>query len=482
MLSVFNSYKNRTVALFCIFTATLFLLICSRCSPFYPLNNYADANCFFTVGKGMIRGVVPYRDLYEQKGPLLYFLYGLASLISQKNFFGVFILECISWSIFLYMLYKIADIFSDNKWINCGIITFLTGTIIMTNSFCSGGNSVEEYCLPIFAYSLYRILTILQLPGPKKALIIDGFLAGCVFFMKFTLVGLWGAWLPIIFIYFLKKQSLKTALAAIAEFFSGFLAACLPWLIYFGINNALYDFYTAYIHNNIFLYSEVPNGSYLNIPLNIAKALIVNKAYGISILIGFILLFFSRKANIYTKISVPLLFLFSAAGNYIGGKSYAYYPLMLAVFSIFIVLVEIPKEKKYAIKIGILGLLITIRFCPNVYFFNKPKSVMPQFEFAEIINRNEAKTLLNYGFMDEGFYTTSGIIPNIKYFGTLNVLQEEIIGEQKRYLREGLIDYVVTKDSPLDFELSGNYELAAERIFFSKSYSSVYYLYKKVHN
>ena len=59
--------------LYCLFVSFCFLTICTKSSFLYPLNNGSDIQCFFTVGKGMMHGLVPYRDLVEQKGPLLYF-------------------------------------------------------------------------------------------------------------------------------------------------------------------------------------------------------------------------------------------------------------------------------------------------------------------------------------------------------------------------------------------------------------------------
>ncbi|MDO4877210.1 MAG: hypothetical protein Q3987_07505, partial [Oscillospiraceae bacterium] len=58
-----------------IAAATVTLTVVSTCSPLYPFNPWNDINCFFTVGRGITHGMVPYRDLYEQKGPLIYFLF-----------------------------------------------------------------------------------------------------------------------------------------------------------------------------------------------------------------------------------------------------------------------------------------------------------------------------------------------------------------------------------------------------------------------
>lgn len=56
----------------------------------YPLNDWGDTNCFFTLGRGIKHGIIPYLDLYEQKGPLLYFQFYLAALMSETSFIGVF--------------------------------------------------------------------------------------------------------------------------------------------------------------------------------------------------------------------------------------------------------------------------------------------------------------------------------------------------------------------------------------------------------
>ena len=54
-----------------VISAIVTITVVSTCSPLYPFNPWDDANCFFTLGRGIIHGLVPYRDLYEQKGPLL---------------------------------------------------------------------------------------------------------------------------------------------------------------------------------------------------------------------------------------------------------------------------------------------------------------------------------------------------------------------------------------------------------------------------
>ena len=97
-----------------IAAAVITITIVSACSPLFPFNPWDDTNCFFTLGRGIIHGVVPYRDLYEQKGPLLYFIYALTALISEKSFVGAWIVECIAAAFYSIFSWKIVKLYIDN--------------------------------------------------------------------------------------------------------------------------------------------------------------------------------------------------------------------------------------------------------------------------------------------------------------------------------------------------------------------------------
>ena len=101
------------IIFFCLIISCIGITICSECSFLYPMNYWVDANAFFTVGKSMLHGLVPYLDLFEQKGPILYFIYMIGAFISEKSFIGVYSLEIISYSITLYYLSKVIRLYLD---------------------------------------------------------------------------------------------------------------------------------------------------------------------------------------------------------------------------------------------------------------------------------------------------------------------------------------------------------------------------------
>ena len=117
--------KNRLLLVWSMLLSAVFIGLASKSSPLYPMNDWVDVHCFFTMGRSIWDGLVPYRDLYEQKGPVLYFLYALAALISSRSFIGVFLIEVLCYSMFLYFSGRIAQLYLTNQWLIYGIAMVL---------------------------------------------------------------------------------------------------------------------------------------------------------------------------------------------------------------------------------------------------------------------------------------------------------------------------------------------------------------------
>ncbi|WP_252898477.1 hypothetical protein [Apilactobacillus ozensis] len=95
------------------------MLILTAASPIFKINSAWDANMMFTVGKSIWHGMLPYKDLFDQRGPLIYFMHSIAALISYKSFLGIYIFESIALSIDLIYIHKIIRSFFKNnfaKW------------------------------------------------------------------------------------------------------------------------------------------------------------------------------------------------------------------------------------------------------------------------------------------------------------------------------------------------------------------------------
>ena len=80
-----------------------------------------------------------------------------------------------------------------------------------------------------------------------------------------------------------------------------------------------------------------------------------------------------------------------------------------------------------------------------MYLMNVPKEEMPPYRFAETIHQAEDQTLLNYGFLDGGYYLAVNSQPVMRSFCTLNNDLPEMKEEQRSAIDEGRTAFVVTR-------------------------------------
>lgn len=501
-LNLINNRRVVTQFLFCFVLSGLFLLIRTKSSPLYPFNDWVDVNAFFTVGKGMFNGVVPYRDIFEQKGPLLYFIFGIGYLISNQSFLGVYMIETLFFSIFLYFSIRIVRLFINRKYALFAVplIAFLT---LDLTSFTHGG-SAEEISLPFLVISLFYFLKYFKREYPKspnsRMILLNGIIAGCIVWIKYSLLGFWFGWVLAICISLLLHKKMKDIFKLSALFLLGMFISTIPWFIYFGLNGAIQDWLDTYISINFNFY-RVKLSFFQTIKhiLNMFKwNLRSNKIFAIILLLGISLLFFSRffykKTLIKVLVSIPFIMLIF--GVYGGGKSFIYYFFIISPSIIFGVISLLRIGTRYLnldqllnfqsvllVISSILFLFFSYLRNDNSYMLNKKKEQLFQYQFAEIINQTPNATLLNYGFLDGGVYTTTGIVPNVKHFEKQNIRYEVYpfnMDEQKRYIKERIVDYVVVRfKSTTDLSIFGaNYRLAKRQEQFFEGRTDSYLLFK----
>ncbi len=426
MKSFWNKYSNNILIMgYCLIISFIILLFTSKNSFLYPFNDWLDANAFFTVGKSMVRGLVPYRDLFEQKGPFLYLIYGIGSLISYTSFTGVFILEVISWSIALYFLYKTCILFVSNKS-SIVIVTLFISIICTCFAFTHGG-SAEEFTLPMFMVSSYYFLRHYKKQELKGwEMVIIGVMAGLVMLIKYTMLGFWIGITLAIFYYYIKRKKFKKAIIYPLLLLSGMVLTLIPFLIYFGINHAIYDFIKCYFLININNYGEkvLLIGKLSRLFSGSIRSLIHNIIPSGIILIGFMGI---KKLDINKegKVWLIIIFVITLFFIFFGLKFYRYYVLFLLYFS-FIGLIVLfkfidSKVNNWIIVLCIGGALLWAWNMANYKEFrNVDKEDLFLYKYSEIIRQDENATLLNAGGLDAGLYTITGIIPNTYYFQKQN--------------------------------------------------------------
>lgn len=492
--------KKRVLYVFALMLAVCFLGICSKSSPLYPMNDWVDVNCFFTVGRAILDGQVLYLDIYEQKGPWLYFIFAAVTFISENSFIGVYLLEVISFTLFLIMGAKIAMLYLDDKISPYFVMIILAAVIPVSKAFSHGG-SVEELSLGLLSYSLYSVLKAIK-NGETLSFsssLLNGLCAATVFWMKFTITGFYVGLASFLIIWYISEKKLKELWKTITAFLLGVFLVTIPVLIYFFATDAIADLFHAYFYNNIFVYTSSSNSGVVGFIKNLGSTILINYWYSGFVLIGFLWILKSFSKRWKEALAIIMSCVTWTFLTYFKGRGSVYYGLIFSVYTIFglIACIKLLLYKKPALIAKILQLkekticmvmtVLLISFVGlsylisnNTYLIGIQKEDMPQYQFAEKIKQVDDATLLNYGFLDGGFYTAANIVPNCKYFSKLNIGLDEMLEIQDEFVEERKVDFIVTRETRLeDYDVdSSSYIMIdeAELYFEEKVYK--YYLYQ----
>lgn len=457
--------------LFIAITGLLTMLICTKSSPLYPTNDWVDANCYMTIGRGILAGRMPYRDLFDHKGPLIYLLHAAAAIISDTSFMGVFIFEIIACTATLWLFYVLLKRYVPDApvW-SVPVISVL---IYSSESFCHG-DSAEEFCLPLILGVMIIWLDIAEnkdMPCCQK-LILSGVMIGLIFWTKFNLLGtLMGAFTVISVIS--AKKGIINLLRSCGYTVIGVIAATIPIMIFFGIKGALNSLWEVYFYDNLFAYG----GEKTPVLRNLSNGAVFCLRFfpmGCAVIFAGITsaVFLHRKRYaFYVLFSLFIGFL----GCFAGHLSYKYYPFVIAPCVVFfaVPLIEVTQiifsKKTYTNCISLAVCTISAYILsPNTYLMKYRYEDMPQCKFARIIAEYDDPVLLNYGFLDGGFYLAAGIIPEERFFCRNNMALDEMIESQKQSLISETPDFVVIRSK--DPDIPDMDELAKYRLIESSDF------------
>lgn len=457
---------------FSLAAGSLLLMVCSRNSPLYAMNEWVDVNCFFTVGRGMLDGLMPYRDLYEQKGPILYLIHMLAALISRDSFIGVYLMETLAFSLYLYFCGKCTQVFRAD-FLTGALAALFCGLVAAAGKAFSPGGSAEAYCLWTMVFALYAAMKALHSgrPMPVWRAMTVGAGAGMTLMVKFTFLGFFIGLCAFAVLWYGLRREWKTLMKTAGGFLAGFTLVAAAVCVWFYLRGALGDLIRVYFIDNLTVYPRNTDNRLMLIWKCVRKTVGENRWMwaAIAAAAGAFLL---RGRRYF--LMMPVMLAATLTGTYWGGYSWPYYGLIAAPYLAFAgaaaadITGRIPRRRSLSGRGGKRAWLIAMaaliaaagcafHTCESVSRMPAEREELPQYIFAEHIP--EDATLLNYDFLDAGFYYASGATPSCRFFCTLNLPLEEMKEEMDRQLREGVPDFVVTRNKTLEeYGVIGTYE------------------------
>ena len=466
--------------------SVLTMLICTKSSPLYPLNDWVDSNAIFTVGKSLWSGKIVYRDLFDHKGPLLHFIYAIGALISPKSFFGLWLIEIVACYFTLLFAYRTVRLFADERSIL--VMPLFAVLVYSSRAMCHGG-SAEEFCLPFVTCAIYIAVKSLKEKTPisPKELMVIGLTASVVFWIKYTMLGLYIGWVLLPLVVAIKEKNWKFIRNLFLIIPACLAAVSIPVIGFFLIVGAAPDLFQTYFYANLFNYkTSAQEGA--NFIIVILKSMFHNYFIWISFVFGSIWMLVKKHylivAQLLLTAGVGLLLTYFKFRD----SAYHYYHLIFCGFGLFglIALYSILSKPITALKakthitLAVLCCVLILPLCyrqsSNSYLLFTPKEETPQYQFAQIINAKPDATFLNYSAMDAGVYTVSGLVPSNKYFCTMNLNIDQCRAEQDALVENGAVDFVMTRGHELGSDL---YEEVKMVSFFFEGSTHDYRLYQR---
>lgn len=473
-----NTVKSIQKQLLLILVSAVYLLLFSAyTSPLFPKFLNYDSAIFMMVGKGILAGKELYVDIFDHKGPILFWLEAIGITGGRL---GIFFLQTVFLWVDLLLVDRMTGLFlkgaaagqtgmigrkhAAKRWSVIGI------TLLMLSYPLANGNLSEEYSLPFILLPLYLFLKDYLEQGKPvlRNSYVYGLCFGILAFIRLnnavTLAAIVLYWMIVLI---MKRDGLKL-LRHIGIGLLGLLTAVAPTVMWFALRGSLYDMiYASFLFN--FRYSShmsflqtltnlnvLAHMAILFTPLLLAMLVFAVKirdgkltaALELIMVVNILSLFMGHGYNHYFTITVPLdalmgICMLYSEGRICGGtdnveKRQAGRSNVLLWIGFFGVLAVY----------GILAARIVIL---NVRDYYIEKTVTKEYETVwaclDQIPEEERAYVLGYNIPAK-YYLMGDILPCFRY----GILQEnwsrsdpDIMDETIRFLKEKNVRWVMTE-------------------------------------
>ena len=307
-----------------------------------------DSAVFQYVARMMKYGYLPYKDTFDHKGPLLYFI-NLAGLYIDDKW-GIWVIEFLFLTVTCIFMYK-----SFRLWAGRFI-----SVLILLMSFSSfgdyfyGGNFTEEYSLPFIAISLFIFLDYFKNDKiTDLRLLTCGMSFGAVLLLRPNNAGLWPVMCTAVFVNSVSKKQYRLVLKYIVWFLVGVLILAGPAFIWMGNKGIISDFLDCYIRFNM-MYS----GSGLLSRLANVRLFLLDIPILISVVICIYLAAKNKsiRAACYLIVILSTLFFICLPATLYGHYGIVMIPVIMCPYAVLLSRVKIEKVTL----MNLLGVLIAV--------------------------------------------------------------------------------------------------------------------------
>lgn len=330
---IYTKKKEKSVAnttkidiLFSIIMAA-YIMMSINCRPFSNYFLDTDSSVYMYIGKAMTNNFIPYKDIFDHKGIILYLFNYLGFLISDKSYFGIMIVCGLNAFLFSLIMIKLLKLNTKNR--SSIYISIFWIFNLFAFKLSNATNSTEVFSLPWISLSLYASIKFLMYKKIcSKDVVLLGTSFAIVFFLRCNNVACIIALILCILVELTKNRRFEDIYNCVKYFIFGVLLIVIPLLMYFIATNSLADMINDYFIFN-FVYTE-SFGSQMNI-INVAIKL---SRLVIDPIVVLIYILFEKDDKKWNILFVLLFTVFFAS---ISGRTYHHYAnIILPVYGIIL--------------------------------------------------------------------------------------------------------------------------------------------------
>jgi len=441
-------------------------------SPLFRTNPWDDSNAMLTMGRSMLHGVVPYRDVIDQRGPVLYAVFALGALFKETNFFGVFIVQCLNLLCTYIISYRIAKDMTSEMIAPQWAALFGPLALISTSAFGLSG-APEEFAFTSVLYLLYiinhyhrHVSTI-----PVTVYYFLGLNLSLVFWNKYSLIGAFCAFFIWVAIELLRQYDFRRLLRVVIASLAGFLTISLFVVVYFLYHHALNDLINIYFVQNLTSYGKTDQTILMQLwrlLLLVATEVGLHPFVSAFIIFGWLKAIYNRE-NMILEIVLFLSSLFFVAMQHwvIDYYNIVWLPF-LAIALLRIASIRLPESLMRPTVQAQMPLLMTALLLILPMVNNRSalgrlvisneetaidgQSYVAQPQFATAMRKNtdsrQQPTMIMINSLDKGFYLSAQALPTTRFWHRLNMSYQQLPQMYDAFantMRQKQVQFVIIK-------------------------------------
>ncbi|MCB0076373.1 MAG: glycosyltransferase family 39 protein [Anaerolineales bacterium] len=205
-----------------------------------------DSGVFLYSGWRILAGEVPYRDLWDHKPPVIFYIDALGLWLGNGSRWGVWVLELLALVAAVLFSYRFLSQVVSKQAALVAVLCWLAALPFMLE----GGNLTTEYTLPLQFAALMLFTDVVGRVKSSRQWFLIGLLGGVAFLTKQSAAGLWlsmGIYLVLTRNW--QHRSRQFAIESTA-FLLGIALPIILTALYFGRHDALSELWNAAFRYN----------------------------------------------------------------------------------------------------------------------------------------------------------------------------------------------------------------------------------------